>query len=89
MKNSSDTIGNRSRELPACSAVPQTLHHRVPPSKQRTELKLRRNNKILQKISLHKCIIGFRHHSLLSAIEHVDRRRDISLLILNRFELFV
>jgi len=23
MKNSSDTIGNRTRDLPACSAVPQ------------------------------------------------------------------
>jgi hypothetical protein len=26
MKNSKDTIGNRSRDLPACSAVPQPLH---------------------------------------------------------------
>jgi hypothetical protein len=24
MKNSDDTIGNRSRDLPVCSAVPQT-----------------------------------------------------------------
>jgi hypothetical protein len=24
MKNSNDTIGNRTRDLPACSAVPQT-----------------------------------------------------------------
>jgi hypothetical protein len=30
MKNSSDTIGNRSRDLPVCSAVPQPLRHRVP-----------------------------------------------------------
>jgi hypothetical protein len=30
MKNSHDTIGNRSRDLPVCSAVPQPLHHRVP-----------------------------------------------------------
>jgi hypothetical protein len=29
MKNSSDTIGNRSRDLPVCSAVPQPLCHRV------------------------------------------------------------
>jgi hypothetical protein len=28
MKNSNDTIGNRSRDLPVCSAVPQAL--RVP-----------------------------------------------------------
>jgi hypothetical protein len=29
MKNS-DTIGNRSRDLPVCSAMPQPLRHRVP-----------------------------------------------------------
>jgi hypothetical protein len=29
MKNSNDTIGNRSRDLPVCSAVPQPLRHRV------------------------------------------------------------
>jgi hypothetical protein len=33
MKNTSDTIGNRSRDLPVCSAVPQPLRHRVPPEK--------------------------------------------------------
>jgi hypothetical protein len=27
MKNSNDTIGNRSRDLPVCSAVPQPLRH--------------------------------------------------------------
>jgi hypothetical protein len=31
MKKSRDTIGNRPRDLPVCSAVPQTLRHRVPP----------------------------------------------------------
>jgi hypothetical protein len=31
MKNSNYTIGNRSRDLPVCSAVPQQLRHRVPP----------------------------------------------------------
>jgi hypothetical protein len=30
MKNSNDTIGNRSRNLPVCSAVPQPLSNRVP-----------------------------------------------------------
>jgi hypothetical protein len=30
MKNS-DTIRNRVRDLPVCSAVPQPLRHRVPP----------------------------------------------------------
>jgi hypothetical protein len=33
MKNSNDTIGNRSLDLPVCSAVPQPLHHRLPRSK--------------------------------------------------------
>jgi hypothetical protein len=31
MKNSKDTIGNRSRALPFCSAVPQPLRNRVTP----------------------------------------------------------
>jgi hypothetical protein len=30
-KKSNDTIGNRSRDLPVCRAVPQPLRHRVPP----------------------------------------------------------
>jgi hypothetical protein len=30
MKNSIDTVGNQSRNLPVCSAVPQPLRHRVP-----------------------------------------------------------
>jgi hypothetical protein len=31
MKNSSDTIGNGTRDLPVRRAVPQPLRHRVPP----------------------------------------------------------
>jgi len=31
MTNSNDTSGNRNRDLPACSAVPNALRHRVPP----------------------------------------------------------
>jgi hypothetical protein len=31
MKNSNDTIGNRSRDFPFGSAVPQPLRHHVPP----------------------------------------------------------
>jgi hypothetical protein len=30
MKKSSDTIGNGTRDLPVCSAVPQPLRHRSP-----------------------------------------------------------
>jgi hypothetical protein len=33
MKNSNDTIENRSRDPPVCSAVPQPLRHRVPPNR--------------------------------------------------------
>jgi hypothetical protein len=34
MKNSNDIIGNRTRDLPACSAVPQpTALPRAPPTK--------------------------------------------------------
>jgi hypothetical protein len=32
-EKSSDTIGNRTRVLPVCSAVSQPLPHRVPPHK--------------------------------------------------------
>jgi hypothetical protein len=31
MKNSNETSGNRTRELPACSAVLQQLRHPVTP----------------------------------------------------------
>jgi hypothetical protein len=40
MKNSNDTIGNRSRDLPVCSAVPQPLRHRVPPTVEVTDDKM-------------------------------------------------
>jgi hypothetical protein len=39
MKNSSDTIGKRSRNLPVCIAVPQPLRHRVPQKKNKRKLK--------------------------------------------------
>jgi hypothetical protein len=38
MEKSSNTIGNRTRELSVCSAVPQPLRHRVPPNKLSTLL---------------------------------------------------
>jgi hypothetical protein len=37
MKNSNDTIGNRSRDLPVCSAVPQPLRYRVPNQSKKEE----------------------------------------------------
>jgi len=33
MKKSSDTIGNRNRDLPACNAVPQSTAPRRAPSR--------------------------------------------------------
>jgi hypothetical protein len=30
LKNSNDTIGNQTRDLPICSVVPQLLRHRAP-----------------------------------------------------------
>jgi hypothetical protein len=46
MKNSNDTIGNRSRDLPVCGAVPQPLRYRVPPALYKGQLQ---NNNILAK----------------------------------------
>jgi hypothetical protein len=37
MKNANKTIGNQSRDLPVCSAVPQLPHYRVLIVKQRQE----------------------------------------------------
>jgi hypothetical protein len=36
MKNSNDTIGNRSRDLPICSAVPQPLRNQQTYPSERT-----------------------------------------------------
>jgi hypothetical protein len=41
VKNYSDTIGNRSRDLPVCSAVPQPPRHRVPPESIKVHEKIR------------------------------------------------
>jgi hypothetical protein len=40
MKNYNDTIGNRYRNLPVCSAVPQPLRHRVPLPRQKSFLSI-------------------------------------------------
>jgi hypothetical protein len=34
MKKSNDTVGNRFRDLPVCTAVSQPLRHRVPHHKR-------------------------------------------------------
>jgi len=39
MKNSNDTIGNRTRDLPACSAVPQQTAPLRAPSDKEVEIK--------------------------------------------------
>jgi hypothetical protein len=54
MKNSNDTIGNRTRDLPTCSAVPPTALPRAPrivPWQHKNTLLLSKviiNSKILQ-----------------------------------------
>ena len=53
MKNSSDTIGNRIRDLPACSAVPQPTAPTGAPSKRALVLKY--NNNVY--IQAQQCII--------------------------------
>ena len=44
MKDSNDTIGNRNRYLPACSAVPQPTATARTPVSQSAELETRPNN---------------------------------------------
>ena len=49
MKTSSDTIGNRTRNLPACSAVPQpTAQPRAPTSKLHAFNNLKTSFKIIR-----------------------------------------
>jgi hypothetical protein len=52
MKNSSDTIGNKSSDLPVCSAVPQPLRHRVPHSSTTPCTKFGHGKRMLNKIQL-------------------------------------
>jgi hypothetical protein len=46
MKNFNDAIGNRSRDLLVCSAVPQTLRHRMPHSNGSNSKKSVLHNKL-------------------------------------------
>jgi hypothetical protein len=46
MKKSSTTIGNRTRDLPVCSAMPQPLRHRVPQNRQHLNI----NNKLFARV---------------------------------------
>jgi hypothetical protein len=56
MKNSNDTIGNRFRDFPVCSAVPQPLRHRVPHKKKILlflyQVKMKIRKKCVDKFSL-------------------------------------
>jgi len=58
MKNSSDNIGNRTRDLPACSAVPQTT---APPRAPGLEIHWSCNSTMLQGTTVNsaQCIIFF------------------------------
>jgi hypothetical protein len=51
MKTSNNIIGNRSRDLPVCNAVPQLLRHRVFPSSNETNTKYIQENNSLLKIN--------------------------------------
>jgi hypothetical protein len=59
MKNSSDTIGNRTHDLPACSAVSQLT---VPP---RASMARSTNHKASSHVSLSSILLG---HALLSVV---------------------
>jgi len=62
MKNSNDTIGNRTRDLPACSAVPQpTVSRRV--SKKTLRLReisgpKREDERFLKELTVCVCVCG-------------------------------
>jgi hypothetical protein len=74
MKNSNDIVGNRSHDLPVCSAVPQPLRHRVPISI------LCAGQKVDEKF---KDIVGNRSHDLpvCSAVpQPLHHRMPISML---------
>ena len=49
MKNSSDTIGNRTRNLPACSAAPQPT---VPPRTPRCTVRVQNSQGFSNDISV-------------------------------------
>jgi hypothetical protein len=75
MKNSSDTIGNRSRDLPVCSAVPQPLHHRVPPSYKVDDDTVSPNKKV-QLISVKFSKIKFQYNPLKDPRVFTDVHRQ-------------
>jgi hypothetical protein len=53
MKNSNTTIGNRSRDLPVCSAVPQPLRHCVPHSDNKNKYNFNRTLTIAYSLLIH------------------------------------
>jgi len=62
MKNSSDAIGNRTRDLPSCSAVPQpTATPRAPkPNKNIPSMKIRRHKPNTLPYAFHKYILNLK-----------------------------
>jgi hypothetical protein len=69
MKNYNDTIGNRTRELPVCSAVPQ------PTAPPRTPvLELRAVNITHYWKSKFKCRVLYQMNSLPSIISHFSEK---------------
>jgi hypothetical protein len=81
MKNSNNTIGNRSRNLPVCSALPQPLRHRVPPHILKHFFKIMKDIYDIrnQKFTLDKLGAANWHDSEIvpSASHHISRSKRI------------
>jgi hypothetical protein len=85
MENSNDTIGNRSRDLPVCSAVPQPLRHwqRAPSVFKRSFkvpgflVRLSTNSNFLERFSRSNQVWSFmKIRPLWKEMFHVDGRID-------------
>jgi hypothetical protein len=68
MKNSNDIIGNGTRDLPACSAVPQPT---APPRTLLPDIASRNNNAVLVSVMLlHRTTVQLINRKLIFA--HTD-----------------
>jgi hypothetical protein len=59
MKNSIDTIGNRTRDLPACSAVPQPtgpLRSFISRDRNKSDFSKQQSLKLIQWHSVRRCL---------------------------------
>jgi hypothetical protein len=79
MKNSNNTIGNRSRDLPVCSTVPKPLRHRVPPERNCRGTKIE-TRKLKRKICIYFAYVLSRVREInglkLNLLVHWRQRRN-------------